>query len=182
MMSEDFKKVISVLKYWDMYLEPPNRDYGSRFKIQKLTYLCKSMGIPLKYQFTLYISGPYSTGLSQDYFNAPQLVETLETDYVLIEDDIEILDKINEYVLIHPITHSYESEFLEAVSTVDYLKKRSPDKLDDEIFAKTKEIKQHLKDSIVVIAINTVKKLLFKPEFLTEEVRREIDIWDKAED
>jgi len=182
MMSEDFKKVISVLKYWDMYLERPNRDYGSRFKIQKLTYLCKSMGFPLKYQFTLYISGPYSTGLTRDYFNAPQLIETLETDYILNEVDLEILDKINEYVLIHPITNNYESEFLEAVSTVDYLKKRYPDMLDDEIFAKTKEVKQYLKDSIVVIAINTVKKLLFKPEFLTEEVEEEIDIWDKAED
>ncbi len=182
MMSEDFKKIISALKYWNLYLERPDRDYGSRFKIQKLTFLCKSMGIPLNYQFTLYLSGPYSTGLTQDYFNAPQLIETLETDYILNKDDLEILDKINEYVLNHPVTYNYESEFLEAVSTVQYIKKRYPDMLDDEIFAKTKEIKDYLKDSIVVIAINTVKKLLFKPEFLTEEVQKEIDIWDKAED
>ena len=163
-------------------MKRPDKDYGSRFKIQKLAYLCKAMGIPLNYQFTLYLSGPYSTGLTRDYFNAPQLVENLETDYIFNENDIEILDKINEYVLIHPITNTYESEFLEAVSTVRYLKNRCPDMLDDEIFAKTKEIKQYLKDSIIVIAINTVKKLLFKPEFLTEEVRKEIDIWDKAED
>ena len=54
--------------------------------------------------------------------------------------------------------------------------------LDDEIFVKTKEIKQHLKESLIVIAINTVKKLLFKPEFLTDKVKEEIDLWDKAED
>ena len=181
-MSKDLKKIISALKYWNIYLKRPNRDYGSRFKIQKLAYLCKSMGIPLNYQFTLYISGPYSTGLTQDYYKEPQLIETLETDYILNEDDLEILDKINEYVLIHPVTNDYESEFLEAVSTVHYLKNKDPAMLDDEIFAKTKEIKQYIKDSIVVIAINTVKKLLFKPEFLTEEVQKEIDIWDKAED
>jgi len=181
-MSKDFKKIISALKYWNIYLKRPDKAYGSRFKIQKLAYLCKSMGIPLNYQFTLYLSGPYSTRLTQDYFSAPQLVETLETDNVFDEKDIEILDKINEYVLIHPINNTYESEFLEAVSTIRYLKNRYPDMLDDEMFAKTKEIKQYLKDSIIVIAINTVKKLLFKPEFLTEEVQKEIDIWDKAED
>ncbi|MHA1730042.1 MAG: hypothetical protein ACTSWY_15135 [Promethearchaeota archaeon] len=181
-MSKDFQKIISALKYWKIHLERPDRVYISRFKIQKLTYLCKLMGIPLNYQFTLYLSGPYSTKLTQDYFNAPQLVETLETDYVFDDKDIEILDKINEYVLIHPINNTYESEFLEAVSTILYLKNRYPIMLDDEMFAKIKEIKQHIKDSIIVIAINTVKKLLFKPEFLTEEVQKEIDNWDKAED
>ncbi len=181
-MSKDFKKIVSALKYWKIYLERPDKDYSSRFKIQKLAYLCKAMGIPLNYHFTLYLSGPYSTELTRDYFNEPQLVENLETDYIFNENDIEKLDKINEYVLIHPFTINYESEFLEAISTVHYLKKRYPDMLDDEIFSKTKEIKQHLKDSIIVIAINTLKKLLFKPEFLTEEVRKEIDIWDKAKD
>jgi len=181
-MSKNFKTVISALKYWNIYLENPERDYVSRFKIQKLAYLCQSMGIPLNYRFTLYLSGPYSTRLTQDYFSAPHLVETLETDYVFDEKELKILDKINEYVLIHPINNTYESEFLEAVSTIRYLKNKYPDMLDDEMFAKTKEIKQHLKDSIIVIAINTVKKLLFKPEFLTEEVQKEIDIWDKAED
>ncbi|MFX0141448.1 MAG: hypothetical protein ACFFDN_47865, partial [Candidatus Hodarchaeota archaeon] len=92
------------------------------------------------------------------------------------------LDKINEYVLLHPVTNDYESEFLEAVSTVRYLKKKYSNLLDDEIFVRTKEIKQHLKESLIVIAINTVKKLLYKPELLTEEVQEEIDKWDKAED
>jgi uncharacterized protein YwgA len=140
------------------------------------------MGIDLNYQFSLYISGPYSTGLTRDYYEKPQLIETLETDYILNEEEAEILDKINEYVLIHPVTNDYELEFLEAVSTVRYLKKKYSNMLDDEIFATTKEIKQHLKESLIVLAINTVKKLLFKPEFLTKEVQEEIDKWDKAED
>ena len=165
-----------------MDLKRPDRDYGSRFKIQKLAYLCKSMGIPIKYKFTLYLNGPYSTSLTRDYFQAPKMVENLEADYKFDEKDLNTLDKISEYVLNHPITIDYEFEFLEAVSTVRYLKNKYSDMLDDEIFAKTKEIKQHLKDSIIVIAINTVKKLLFKPEFLTEEARKEMDIWDKAED
>lgn len=163
-------------------MKRPDKDYGSRFKIQKITYLCKSMGIHLNYHFSLYLSGPYSTSLTRDYFDAPRLVENLETNYTLNENEIEILDKINKHVFLHPITNTYESEFLEAVSTVRYLKNKYPDMLDDEIFAKTKEIKQHLKESIIVIAINTVKKLSFKPEFLTKEVQKEIDIWDKAED
>jgi len=181
-MSKNFRTVIAALKYWNIYLKSPEKAYGSRFKIQKLSYLCQSMGIPLNYRYTLYLSGPYSTRLTQDYFSAPYLVDTLETDYVFGEKELKILDKINEYVLNHPINNTYESEFLEAVSTILYLKNKYPDMLDDEIFSKTKEIKHHLKDSIIVIAINTAKKLLFKPEFLSEEVQEEIDIWDKAED
>ena len=181
-MSEDINIIISALKYWNIDLKRPDRDYSSRFKIQKLAYLCKSMGMSLNYKFTLYLNGPYSTSLTQDYYQAPKLIENLETDYKFDEKDLNILDKISEYVLNHPITLEYESEFLEAVATVRYLKNKYSDMLDDEIFAKTKEIKQHLKDSIIVLAINTVKKLLFKPEFLTEEARKEMDIWDKAED
>ena len=76
-MSEDIKKIISALKYWNMYLERPDRDYASRFKIQKLAYLCKSMGMSLNYNFTLYLNGPYSTSLTQDYFQVPKMIENL---------------------------------------------------------------------------------------------------------
>lgn len=181
-LSDDFKKIISALNYWKIYLNRPDRDFISRFKIQKLTYLCKSMGMPLNYNFTLYINGPYSTSLTRDYFEEPQLIETLQTDYILNEKDIEILDKINEYVLVHPISTEFEAEFLEAISTAYYIRNKSSSILDDEIFAKVKEVKPHIKDSIIVVAINTVKKLFFKPEILNKEVKREIEIWDKAKD
>lgn len=79
-----------------MDLKRPDRDYGSRFKIQKLAYLCKSMGIPIKYKFTLYLNGPYSTSLTRDYFQAPKMVENLEADYKFDEKDLNTLDKISE--------------------------------------------------------------------------------------
>ena len=93
-----------------------------------------------------------------------------------------LLEKINEYVLNHPLAGISKSEFIEAVSTVFHLRNTYPDKFDDEIFELTKDLKSHLSDSIIIIAINTVKKVLFKPEFLTEEIRKEIEIWDRAED
>jgi hypothetical protein len=53
---------------------------------------------------------------------------------------------------------------------------------DDEAIKKIRILKPHLNDETIIIGLSRAKELLFKPEYLTEELRREIEQWDSAED
>ena len=39
-----------------------------RMRIQKAIYLSQEFGIPLGYNYSWYVKGPYSPGLTQDYY------------------------------------------------------------------------------------------------------------------
>lgn len=90
--------------------------------------------------------------------------------------------KLKKYVLSHPLNKEHHAELMEAVSKVYYLKQYNSDYLDGDLFERTKEEKPSIPDNIIVVAINIVKQLMFKPEYLTKEIQDEIDLWDKAID
>ena len=183
-MKPSYKKIIAILKYLGISInksDGPDISFNSRFKIQKIAYLCKALGIELYHQFTIRVHGPYSHVLAQDYYNSPEAIVNLETDYILNESERHIADKIKQNVLDHYIANDYEIELLEAVSTIIYLKEENPDFSDDEIFANVKNMKSHLKETMIIIANNIAKELLFKPEFLTDEIRKELDMWDNID-
>ncbi|MFW9866507.1 MAG: hypothetical protein ACFFEN_10470 [Candidatus Thorarchaeota archaeon] len=183
-MKQSYKKIIAILKYLGFSIERNDRpeiSFNSRFKIQKIAYLCKGLGMDLFHEFSIRVHGPYSNVLAQDYYDSPQAIVNLETDYNLDEDERQIVDKIKEKVLDHYLAEDYETELLEAVSTIVYLREEHPDIIDDDIFASVKTMKPHLKESMIIISNNIAKELLFKPEYLTEEVRRELDMWDNID-
>lgn len=183
-MKPSYKKIIAILKYLGFSIEKsdsPDISFNSRFKIQKIAYLCKSLGIDLYHEFTIRVRGPYSHVLAQDYYNYPEAIVNLETDYVLNESEKQKADKIKEYVLDHYLAKDYETELLESVSTINYLRKKNPELSDDEIFATIKNMKSYLKEWEIIISNNISKELLFKPEYLTEEIRKELDMWDKVD-
>ena len=184
-MAKDLDKIIFALKYWGFKLEDPTKDknFQSRLIIQKLTHICQTLGVEIKrYHFTLYKNGPYSPDLTNDYYNNPFLINSLRTEYKPTSTEIEVFDKVKEVVLSHPLNNEHQADLLEAVSTVLHFKNHNPRFLDDDLFEKTLDEKPFLSDKIVTIAINLVKKLRFKPEYLTEEIQEELDLWDKAED
>ena len=92
-----------------------------------------------------------------------------------------MFEKIQKYVLSHPLSKEYYTELLEAVSTVYNLKNFNPQYFDDDLFERIKENKPFIPENIIVVAINIVKNLMFKPEYLTKEIQDEIDLWDKAD-
>lgn len=93
-----------------------------------------------------------------------------------------MFDKIQKYVLSHPLSKDYCADLLEAVSTVYNFKNFDPQYFDDDLFERTKEKKPLIQDNIIIVAINIVKKLMFKSEFLTKEIQNELELWDKADD
>jgi uncharacterized protein YwgA len=47
-------------------------DFDSRLKLQKYVFLARKFGLDLGYKFSMYIRGPYSPDLAQDYYNLPK--------------------------------------------------------------------------------------------------------------
>ncbi len=184
-INEDFKKVIAILKHLDLNLENPKRaiNFQTRLIIQKIVFLSKFMKIKLdNYHFGIYKNGPYSPNLTADYYQNSELITTLEVEVHLTPKEVEVVEKIQNLILKHPICIYHQADFLEAVSTAFYFKNYGENLMDNELFEKTKSEKPYISDKIIVIAINTVKKLLFKPEYLTEDIKKELDLWNNADD
>ena len=183
--NKDFEKVIAILKRLDLNLDDPKRatNFQTRLVIQKIVFLSKFLKIKLNsYNFSLYKNGPYSPGLTADYYQNNELITTLDTVVQLTPKEQEVVDNINDLILNHPLNDYHQADFLEAISTAYYFKYYNEALLDDDLFEKTKAEKPYISDKIIVIAINTVKKLLFKPEYLTEDIKKELDLWNNADD
>jgi uncharacterized protein YwgA len=183
-MKPSYNKIIAILKELELSIEKsdkPNISFNTRLKIQKIAYLAKALGIELYHKFTICIHGPYSKVLADDYYNFPDAMINLETDYTLNESEKQIVNKIKEYVLNHYLAKDYEIELLEAVSTIIYLKAEHPDYSDDDIFALVKSMKPHLKEYMIITSNNIAKELLFKPDFLTDKLKKEFEMWDNID-
>lgn len=171
-------KVIACLKYLEISPKiKDKKDYRGRFFTQKTVFLAKALGINLDYSFTPYVSGPYSPSLACDYYANADKVEKLNTNYNLSNKESELLDKIKSCSGI------YDSmALMEATTTTVYLKKRNPPLSDDDLFVELKRLKPHLTDSDKLIGITKAKALLFEPEYLTEELKKEMAAWDNIDD
>ncbi|MFX1457713.1 MAG: hypothetical protein ACFFDB_20285 [Promethearchaeota archaeon] len=181
---DDFEKVLIALKYLNLKLNDPSveENFQDRFILQKLTYLLMNLGIKMNYRFSLYKSGPYCPELTKDYYNNSWRVVNLDSRIKPFPREIKIFNQIKDEILTHPLYEKYSAALLEAISTAYYIKKGGLHLTEDIVFRMTKEEKPYLSDKIVLIAINIVKKLMFKPKALTKDIQNELDIWDKSED
>lgn len=177
-MSSSIDKVIACLKYLEISpkIKDKNKGYRGRFFTQKTAFLAKALGMNLPYSFTPYVSGPYSHDLACDYYANADKVESLNSDYKLSKQEVEILDKIKSCSGI------YESmALMEATATTVYLKQQTPQMSDDDLFVELKRLKPHLTDSDKLIGITKSKVLLFKAEYLTDEIKKEMAAWDNID-
>ncbi|EQD50779.1 hypothetical protein B1B_11115, partial [mine drainage metagenome] len=68
-MSSNRLTLAGFLKFMDLSRDKVVGRLENRIKVQKLVYFGKKLGLPLNYDFDLYIYGPYSSKLSDDYYN-----------------------------------------------------------------------------------------------------------------
>jgi len=174
-LSSNLDKVIASLRFLE--LRPDIRTYRWRFLVQKTTHLAQTLGLQTNYPFTIYVAGPYSPLLARDYYAQPDKVNALQTEYELTRRDAVILEKIRACCDLYQ-----DMSLMECASTVVYLMNENPDIRDGDIIARIKHLKPYLGDSTCVIGISKAKELLFKSEYLTEELKKEIDMWEKAKD
>ncbi|MEM2219749.1 MAG: hypothetical protein QXU50_06520 [Candidatus Korarchaeum sp.] len=109
-------------------------NFDSRLRIQKVIYLLKTAGYPFEYDFKLYMRGPYSTELADDYMElarrGDQEIENLANE--VSDDDLrrtlEVLRGIDNETLevassLHLLILEYRRWGIEEMSRiVDHLK------------------------------------------------------------
>lgn len=88
----------------------------NRIKAQKLVYFGKELGLPLDYDFNLYLYGPYSSALADDYFRMS------EEDWA--SGQIEIPASISS--LMNELS-KHDDLFLEIAATLHSLKTSNPE-------------------------------------------------------
>jgi uncharacterized protein YwgA len=166
-LEENIRKIIAYSKYLNMNINLDSP--GHRFRLQKLAFLLKSMGIDLDYEFTLYLYGVYSNSLYNDSFHYKKEFIEMDSDYKINEKERMILDRLKE-------NFPDNNNILEAATTIIFYNFVYSDI--NEIIKKIKEIKPHLSDNDIISGINLAKKLLFKKEYLTDEIKQELEAWD----
>lgn len=183
-MLEDWNKVKAMWRHWG--LTPNIQEYTWRFAIQKFTYLAQILGMPTHYCFDLYLKGPYSPGLTQDYYGNERAIEDLHIRGKLTLPEKQILAKIQETVLGESVVTwegiNGKMNLLESLATVVFLVMNREQISDEEIFAGVKNLKPYLSDTTIVLGRNKAKELLFKQEYMTPELKQELDEWDKIDE
>ena len=138
--------------------------------------MAQSLGVSTHYSFTPYVAGPYSTDLAKDYYSQSDKLLSLRTSYELTDSEINFLDKIRTYCdLDGSLT------LLESTSTFVYIINQESRLEDDDVFVRSKALKPHFSDSQLIMGMTKAKQLLFKEEYLTDELKEEMDIWENLE-
>ncbi len=173
-MIDDFKKVAALVNHLGLEIDP--RVYKGRFLLQKLTYLAQIVGINTDYIFTTHVAGPYSKTLTHDYYAHPELIYSKDSEYQLSPEEIESAQKLVSYCDFNGSLALLESTstFAIIMDQVSYLD-------DNEINRIFKIKKPHITNKQRIIGLNKAKQLLFKEEYLTEELKEEMDLWDSIE-
>lgn len=68
MSKEELSKFIKALETKGLLVKFNVDDFDVRFKIQKYVLLSKALGIDFGYNYNLYVHGPYSSQLADDYY------------------------------------------------------------------------------------------------------------------
>lgn len=105
-------------------------DISNRIKAQKLVYFGRVLGIPLDYDFDLYVYGPYSSALSHDYFEMGER-EWARGEIVIPEGISAILIALKEK----------DDFFLEIAATLHSIRTSNPDASEEDVINAVSNIK-----------------------------------------
>lgn len=101
-----------------------------RIRVQKLVYFGKVLGLPLNYDFNLYVYGPYSSALSDGYFGMGER-EWLEGSIEIRESISRVLNQLRER----------DELFLEIAATLHSMKTSNPDASEEAVIEAVSDLK-----------------------------------------
>ena len=110
------------------------RKFMDRLIMQKGCYILNTWGFGPFYKYRLYIRGPYSSELADDYYEIKRLNNSTDIPVDAIDELSKIFSKGVDYT--------------EAYATVLLVKRNNPDRSNADILKKSMEIKPHLKNEV----------------------------------
>lgn len=120
-------KLIALKLFLDALGIPPAIDtVEDRKRMQKAVYLGQLSGIDLGYRFGWYIMGPYSTGLTRDYYALQEQLQLESIESKQLREDAR--DKLSQLApLLKPPTSWTDSfeNWLELLASYHFLRKIS---------------------------------------------------------
>lgn len=132
----------------ELNIDASIKTIADRKRIQKAVYLGQLTGVDLGYRFSWYLMGPYSTSLTQDYY---QLVEAIDLGDKSFEN-MKLLSLVKKKLqTILPVFQKPEQvqlddqDWLELVASLHYLRNVSKYSQKDA-FESIEKDKPHLKD------------------------------------
>ena len=161
-------KLIAYFKYLGFRFNTSYFD--SRFNVQKIAFILKSMGIDVSYRFHLWKHGPYCKLLADDYYKYN--THFGDSDYIISENEKNILNRFSKIM-------DMDQKLLESVSTIILLDLVYSNV--EVVIKKIKEIKPHLSDIEIIDGQNRARELLFQDEFLTEGLQNQIMEWEQID-
>ena len=172
-MREQTKKLIAYLNLLEVKID--SRSFADRIKAQKLAYILQKLTAKQLYNdFNFYVRGPYSHELAIDYFNSSNDFVSGCTDYKIIKEDYDEIERVK------PLINTLSQTDLEIVASLLYLRKDNGlDENKAEIELKGR--KPHLKEEDIWRGSNIIKKM-----FLTDKIKmaimnslqKELEEWD----
>lgn len=111
--------------------------FNDRLLMQKGCYILNDWGYGPYYKYNLYIRGPYSPYLADDYYELKSVGDNTDIPEQAIKDLSVILNRGIDYT--------------EAYATVLLVKNNNPNRTKEEILKKTLDIKPHLRDEVTEV-------------------------------
>lgn len=114
---------------------PDVEKFSDRLAMQKGCYILNSWGYEPAYRYGLYIRGPYSSELADDYY---EMHGKVHGDTNVSESDLSRLKEL----------YSKGLSYVEAYATVLLLKNSNPNVVSNKILDRALELKPHLEKEV----------------------------------
>ncbi len=186
-MKKDYEKIRNLLNHLEIDIRNPPEEFLSRFFIQKFVYILKWLGVKFSNynDYNFYLNGTYSPKLCQDYYKYPSLLDIgskLGMKMEIQEEELEGFEKYKQFISEHKFMKKSPYAFHEAISSIMYFLKNSPELNENQILNQVKNQKPHLSNKILNISLNVIKKIQFEEEFITPDIKQEFKLWDQLND
>lgn len=114
---------------------PDVEKFSDRLAMQKGCYILNSWGYEPVYRYSLYIRGPYSSELADDYY---EMHGKVSGDTDVSESDLSVLKEL----------YTKGLPYVEAYATVLLLKNSNPNVASNKILDRALELKPHLEKEV----------------------------------
>ena len=151
---EKIEKVVACLKELGITLDISDKE--KRMIIQKTVCLLQLGGLRIGYPFSIYINGPYSRELTQDYYEENKTHNNSANKIKLSEEETTILKKFSDIFDIK------KTSLLEISSTYGhYMRNRNYSPV--EAMKATREIKSQYSSGQLAVGISKANQFLYSP-------------------